>query len=103
MFDLQFLGHGRMFELSDDEIEFGQGIHGEAGYQRIKLKTANEMIEAMIKNISKALGLQQRDEVVVLVNNFGGLSQLEQGIVVHEVVKRLGMFFNFKNFTHEML
>ncbi|XP_058808778.1 triokinase/FMN cyclase-like isoform X2 [Phymastichus coffea] len=82
-------GRGRMFELADDEINFGQGLHGEAGYKRIKLQSASKIVAIMIDTIRKALKLQKEDSVVVLVNNFGGLSQLEQGVVVKEVVTQL--------------
>lgn len=78
-----------MFEMPDDEIEFGQGLHGEAGYKRMKLQTASKTVSLMINTIVKALRLIKGDSVVVLVNNFGSLSQLEQGIVVKEVVTQL--------------
>lgn len=78
-----------MFQLPEDEIEFGQGIHGEAGYKRIKLQSATKTVSLMIDAIVKALKLNKEDSVVVLVNNFGALSQLEQGIVVKEVVTQL--------------
>ncbi|KAG7201942.1 hypothetical protein KM043_004647 [Ampulex compressa] len=82
-------GQGLMFELSNDEIECGMGIHGEAGYEKVKLGTANEVVASMLKRISDALLLKAGDCVAVIVNNFGTLSQLEQGIVVHEVASQL--------------
>lgn len=82
-----------MFELADDEINFGQGLHGEAGYKRVKIQPVSKIVSIMIDTIVKALKLQKEDSVVVLVNNFGGLSQLEQGIVVKEVVTQLREYF----------
>ncbi|EZA59458.1 triokinase/FMN cyclase [Ooceraea biroi] len=82
-------GQGLMFELTCDEIECGMGVHGEAGYERIKLKTASELVTLMLKRICETLRLVANDTVAVIVNNFGALSQLEQGIVVHEVVNQL--------------
>jgi len=78
-----------MFELAHDEIECGMGVHGEAGYERVKLKTASELVALMLKRICEALSLTANDTVAVIVNNFGALSQLEQGIVVHEVASQL--------------
>lgn len=78
-----------MFELAQDEIECGMGVHGEAGYERIKLRTASELVTLMLKRICEALSLSTNDSVAVIVNNFGALSQLEQGIVVYEVVNQL--------------
>ncbi|XP_011705072.1 PREDICTED: bifunctional ATP-dependent dihydroxyacetone kinase/FAD-AMP lyase (cyclizing)-like isoform X2 [Wasmannia auropunctata] len=82
-------GQGLMFELAQDEIECGMGVHGEAGYERIKLKTASELVTLMLERICKVLSLSPNDSVAVIVNNFGALSQLEQGIVVCEVVNQL--------------
>lgn len=78
-----------MFELAQDEIECGMGVHGEAGYERIKLKTASEVVALMLECICKTLSLTTNDSVAVIVNNFGALSQLEQGIVIYEVVRQL--------------
>ncbi|XP_012245821.1 PTS-dependent dihydroxyacetone kinase 1, dihydroxyacetone-binding subunit DhaK-like [Bombus impatiens] len=78
-----------MFELGDDEIEVGQGIHGEAGYEKMKLKPCSEIVAFMLKRLREALSLKSGDSVAVIINNFGALSQLEQGIVVYDVVKHL--------------
>jgi len=78
-----------MFELAQDEIECGMGVHGEAGYERIKLGTASELIALMLQRICEVLSLTANDSVAVMVNNFGALSQLEQGIVVYEIVNQL--------------
>ncbi|KAK0161994.1 hypothetical protein PV327_008378 [Microctonus hyperodae] len=81
--------HGPMFKMPEDEVEIGLGVHGEAGYDRIKMKSATEIVEIILENISKSLELMDYDSVIVLINNFGGVSQLEQGIVVHEVTTQL--------------
>lgn len=78
-----------MFELASDEIEAGMGIHGEAGYERMKIKSASEIIALMLQRICEELKLISGDSVAVVVNNFGALSQLEQGIVTHETIKQL--------------
>lgn len=78
-----------MFELADDEIEFGQGIHGEAGYKRIKWVKSSEAVGLMLDAIDRTLTLTNGDNVVVVVNNFGACSLLEQSIVVNDAVKQL--------------
>lgn len=78
-----------MFKLPDDEIEIGLGVHGEAGYDRIKIKNAHQVVEIMLESINKALVLTPHDDVAIIINNFGASSQLEQGIVVNEVVTQL--------------
>ncbi|KAF7994103.1 hypothetical protein HCN44_011372 [Aphidius gifuensis] len=82
-------GQGKMFQLPDDEIEIGLGVHGEAGYDRIKMKNINEIVEIMLTSINNKLSLKSNDSVAVIINNFGATSQLEQGIVVNEVVIQL--------------
>jgi dihydroxyacetone kinase len=79
-----------MFELPNDKIEFGQGIHGEAGYKRIKLQPVSKIVSLMIHEIVQSLNISKGNSIVLLINNFGALSQLEQGIVVKEVVMQLG-------------
>ena len=78
-----------MFEIPVGEIEFGLGIHGEAGYERKKLESASKVVSEILEKIIKTLSLARNDSVAVIVNNFGGLSQLENGIVINEVVMQL--------------
>ncbi|XP_014483599.1 PREDICTED: triokinase/FMN cyclase-like isoform X2 [Dinoponera quadriceps] len=82
-------GQELMFQLAQDEVECGMGVHGEAGYERIKLGTASKLVSMMLERICETLALAANNSVAVIVNNFGGLSQLEQGIIVHEVVNQL--------------
>lgn len=79
-----------MFELPNDEVELGLGIHGEAGYKRMKLKSASVIVGLLLSEIVVTLKLAAKSSIVLLVNNFGSLSQLELGIVVDEAVKQLG-------------
>ncbi|EFN87717.1 Dihydroxyacetone kinase [Harpegnathos saltator] len=90
-------GQDLMFELAYDEVECGMGVHGEAGYERIKLGTASEMVSVMLERICKTLVLTANNSIAVIVNNFGGLSQLEQGIIVHEVVNQLRVLMTSLN------
>ncbi|XP_066599579.1 triokinase/FMN cyclase-like [Prorops nasuta] len=82
-------GQGLMFEMEPDEIECGMGIHGEAGCEKVKIGSATEVVALMLKNLCNSLFLVPETEVAVLINNFGSLSQLEQGIVVYETVTQL--------------
>src|SRR5256886_5703511 len=66
------------FDLGEDEMEVGVGIHGEPGRRRIKLKPANEIAAEMVGAIIADLGDRARGEMILLINGFGGthLSQL---------------------------
>lgn len=63
------------FAIGDDEMEVGVGIHGEAGRQRMKLKTADEITEELIDSITGDLG--GRGDALLLVNGFGATPAME--------------------------
>ncbi|XP_075611669.1 triokinase/FMN cyclase isoform X1 [Balearica regulorum gibbericeps] len=82
------------FQLADDEMELGLGIHGEAGVCRMKVLPADEAVETMLAHMTdpsnaSRLPLSPGASVVLVVNNLGGLSCLELGIVAGAAVRRL--------------
>jgi len=83
------------FELGDDEIEIGLGIHGEPGVTKGKLKKADELTEhILVDYILKDNPINSGEEVVVLVNGLGATPLMEQFIVsrkVNEVLTKKGI------------
>uniref|UniRef100_A0A2I3TP69 Triokinase/FMN cyclase n=1 Tax=Pan troglodytes TaxID=9598 RepID=A0A2I3TP69_PANTR len=82
------------FELSADEVELGLGIHGEAGVRRIKMATADEIVKLMLDHMTNTTNashvpVQPGSSVVMMVNNLGGLSFLELGIIADATVRSL--------------
>lgn len=77
------------FDLEDDEIEFGIGIHGEPGYRKEKLHTSNEMVAEFYEKLKNELHLEGDKEVVVLVNGMGATPLMEQYVFVNDVLNRL--------------
>lgn len=76
------------FDLQDNEMEIGLGIHGEAGSKRSEITTANDVVDMLIKDyIFKAnetlTGLQS---CVLLVNNLGAMTNLELYIVANRAI-----------------
>ena len=59
------------FEIGDDEMELGMGIHGEKGIERGKLKTADEVAEIMTNYVLDDLPFGSGDQVAILVNGLG--------------------------------
>jgi len=59
------------FELGEDEMEIGIGIHGEPGVHRGALEPADAVTERLLDAIADDLKLQSGDRVVVLVNGMG--------------------------------
>jgi len=77
------------FELPDNEIEIGIGIHGEPGRYRTEIKTASEITEILTKPIIDDLGLKKGDSVLAFVNGMGATPLLELYIVYNELNKIL--------------
>ena len=65
------------FELGDEEMEFGVGIHGEPGRKREKIKTANELTNDIISSILEDLKPDKNEKVLMHVNGFGGTPLME--------------------------
>jgi phosphoenolpyruvate---glycerone phosphotransferase subunit DhaK len=77
------------FDLADDEIEFGLGIHGEPGYRRTKLHTSAEMAKEFYTKIKAELKLVSGEKVVVFVNGLGGTPLMEQYVFINDVLALL--------------
>jgi phosphoenolpyruvate---glycerone phosphotransferase subunit DhaK len=77
------------FELGDDEMEIGIGIHGEPGRERRKLGSASEIAEALTTPIVEDLPFQSGDNVLAFVNSMGGTPVIELYIVYNELQKLL--------------
>ncbi|TFK02333.1 beta-secretase 2 [Platysternon megacephalum] len=87
-------GSGPTFQLAQDELELGLGIHGEAGVRRMKMVPADEIVKTMLDHMSSpsntsCVALEPGASVVLVVNNLGGLSFLELGVVAGAAVRCL--------------
>jgi dihydroxyacetone kinase-like protein len=61
-----------LFELGDDEMEMGVGIHGEPGRRREKLASANEIVDELLDAVVSDLPYGKGDDVALMVNGLGG-------------------------------
>jgi dihydroxyacetone kinase-like protein len=61
-----------LFDLPDDEIEMGVGIHGEPGRRREKLRPAEEMVKELVDAVVEDLPYTSGDGVALMVNGLGG-------------------------------
>ena len=83
-----------LFELGEDEIEVGVGIHGEPGRRRAKLTTANEMADEMLDAVVKDLPYVAGDRVALMINGLGGTPISELYILfghAHDRLTELGI------------
>ena len=77
------------FDLGDDEIEIGIGIHGEPGRERVKLAPAAEIVERLAAPIVEDVPFEQGDRVLAFVNGMGGTPLLELYVVFNDLHKFL--------------
>ena len=75
------------FELPEDEIELGIGIHGEPGRRRVKLASADEITEMLMEPIVGDLPFKKGDEVLLFVNGMGGTPLIELYIVYRKAAQ----------------
>lgn len=82
------------FEIAEDEMEIGMGIHGEPGIRRGKVESADEIATEMLEKILEDIPYEAGDEAAVLVNGLGATPLDEQYIVarrVHQILKEKGI------------
>jgi len=77
------------FQIGADEMEMGVGIHGEPGRRRVRLESADAIAAEMTGAILKDLSLKRGQEVILLVNGFGGTPLLELYLMVNATHKVL--------------
>jgi phosphoenolpyruvate---glycerone phosphotransferase subunit DhaK len=71
-------GAGRVsFELGDDEMEIGLGLHGEPGVRRGPLMSADETARVLVQTILDDMDRASGHDVALLVNGLGGTAQLD--------------------------
>lgn len=72
------------FDLGDDEMELGVGIHGEPGRARLPLEPASAVAARLLAPVVQDLGLERGERVILLVNGLGATPLLElYGLAAH--------------------
>lgn len=91
--------------LGNDECEVGLGLHNEQGVRRVKMSSwgldsaAVKLVDEMVGKVLRSRGvvdggrdnfISEGDNTVLFVNNLGGMSQLEMGALITDILARLG-------------
>ena len=87
------------FELAEDEMELGLGIHGEPGVTRTKLQPADQLTETLLTRILKDRNFGAQKRIAVLINNLGATTEMELAIVARHATR----FLDSSGFTVERL
>ncbi|KAK5981986.1 putative glycerone kinase [Trichostrongylus colubriformis] len=80
-------GHDKMFEMPNDMMEVGLGIHGEPGSRRETVRDAHQVVDMIMTRLQKVVQFTKEQEIVLLINNLGGVSQIEMSIIKSEAIK----------------
>ena len=74
------------FELGEDEMELGLGIHGEPGVTRTRLQPADQLVETLLAEIQKRGSYGDEKRVVMMINNLGATTEMELAIIARHAV-----------------
>ncbi len=82
-----------IFDIGDDEMEVGVGIHGEPGRRREKIKSANDIADELFDAVSQDIPFNSGDKVAIMVNGLGGTPITELYVLyarVHDRAEKAG-------------
>lgn len=82
------------FDIADDEMEFGVGIHGEPGRRRAQVRPAQELVDELMAAILGDLKPAPGSQVLLHVNGFGGTPLIELYLLYHcasELLQKRGI------------
>ncbi|XP_071787139.1 triokinase/FMN cyclase-like isoform X1 [Asterias amurensis] len=87
-------GSGATFQIPDDEMELGLGVHGEPGVKRIKVCQADSITAIMIDHMTSSstnshIDIKSGDNVMIVLNNLGGTSSLELCLMSRSIINYL--------------
>jgi dihydroxyacetone kinase-like protein len=82
-----------IFDLGDDEMEVGVGIHGEPGRRRDKVKSGNEIVDELFEAVAQDIPFNSGDRVAIMINGLGGTPISELYLLyarAHELAEQAG-------------
>ena len=78
------------FSLEDGKMEFGMGLHGEAGIKKVDLLSADDTTVTILDLIIEDLPFKSGDEVVALIDSYGSTTKMEMYIIAGKLHSYLG-------------
>lgn len=79
-----------IFDIGDDEMEVGVGIHGEPGRRRDKLKAADAIVDELYDAVAGDLPFESGDRVALMINGLGGTPPSELYVLYRRAAQRCG-------------
>ncbi|API93345.1 MULTISPECIES: dihydroxyacetone kinase subunit DhaK [unclassified Virgibacillus] len=93
------------FQLEENEMEIGIGIHGEPGIERKPIASADDIATELVERIMNDMEIPKESEVAVMVNGLGATPEMELFIVnqkVQSILKDRGIYV-FQTFVGEFM
>lgn len=93
------------FQLAEDEIEYGVGIHGEPGYRKEKLVSSSLLAQELVGKLLASFDAQSGESYGVLINGLGSTPLMEQYIFANDVAQLLaeqGLTVSYKKLGNYM-
>jgi phosphoenolpyruvate---glycerone phosphotransferase subunit DhaK len=73
------------FTLEEGKMEFGMGLHGEAGIKKVDLMTADQTVNSILDLLIEDMPFKKGDEVIAIVNGYGATTRMEMFIVIRGI------------------
>jgi len=73
------------FALEDGKMEFGMGLHGEAGIKKVDIMSADETARTILDMLIDDLPFNKGDEVIALINGYGSTTKMEMYIISRKI------------------
>ncbi|WP_161981052.1 DhaKLM operon coactivator DhaQ [Streptococcus sp. S784/96/1] len=80
-----------MFQLEPGNISFGIGIHGEPGYRTVPFQSSEILANELINKLKMKLKWQDRESFILVINNLGATSKMEELIFTNDVLEFLAL------------
>lgn len=80
-----------LFDLAEGQISYGIGIHGEEGYRKVSLSSSEELANEIVNKLKLHFRWQEKDDFILLVNNLGTTSELEQSVFLNDICQLLDL------------
>lgn len=78
-----------LFDLEEGQISFGIGIHGEEGYRTVAFESSEQLANEIVNKLKLKFRWNEGEEYILLVNNLGSMSEIEQGIFLNDICQFL--------------
>ncbi|WP_446450381.1 dihydroxyacetone kinase subunit DhaK [Tuanshanicoccus lijuaniae] len=79
----------KQYDLHDDEMYFGIGIHGEPGYRKEKNQSSERIAVELFNKLNQQFYPLKLDKIALLVNGLGGASLLDLSIFMAHITELL--------------